>query len=191
MTHTALALCLVGTISLCPAGCTTDSADPDSGHTSPSPVQTTPTTPASPKSTIDPCLIGRWRQVSMQQTMTFDKKRVVATGWTGRTLNFGPSGIEIVSFDAATPITAPKAPRGAYRETYKGQAVYHVSTRVGVLRFESVDFGRTRVRWQYGSRRGVYTPDNVPPGPVEYTCGEKTHTQKNANYRATFTRLLQ
>jgi hypothetical protein len=138
---------------------------------------------------IDSCLVGRWRQVTMRQTITIAGARVVETGWTGRILDFRSSGIEVVRFDRATPLTAPKAPGGVYRATYRGQAVYRVGTRAGVLRFDSVDFSRARVRWQHGSRQGVYTPGNVPPGPVSYTCSATKHTQQNDSYQATFTRL--
>lgn len=126
--------------------------------------------------------------MSGRETITLDGARVVTTGWQGRVLDFRPAGIEVVSFNAAKPITA-KAPRGAYSVTYKGQATYRVNTRNGVLRFVSVDFSRTRVSWRYGARRDTYTPGDVAPGAVTYTCSATTHTQRNDFYQASFTRL--
>jgi hypothetical protein len=127
--------------------------------------------------------------VSGRETVRLDGKPVVTTGWQGRELDFRAPGTEIVSYDRAAPITAPKAPKGAYRVTYKGRAVYQVSTRNGVLRFVTVDFSRTRVSWRYGARSGAYTPGNATSSAVEYTCTATTHTQRNDSYQATFTRL--
>lgn len=135
---------------------------------------------------LDSCLIGRWRQESMRSRSTVDDRPVMLSGWTGRVLEFRADGTEIVDYDQASPMTGA-APGGRYTETWRGRAVYAVHTDGDRLVFDSVDFGMTRVAWEYAGQQGSGKPGLADP--VTYTCDEDIHTQKSDGYRASFTRL--
>lgn len=124
----------------------------------------------------------------MSQTWEFeDGSTAEATGWTGRVLEFRPDGTEVVIYDDATPVSAD-GPEGAAVNTWRGTAIYDVSTRDATLRFESVDFSDTEVTSEYAGDSDTYQPEGASE-QVTYTCDETTHTQRNASYKATFTRL--
>jgi hypothetical protein len=153
----------------------------------PDPATPSPDSP-EPEPAIDPCLIGRWHQDSMTQQWTVDGEAVEVDGWTGRILEFTDDGTEIVTYDDSTPLEADSAD-GPIVETWRGVAIYEVSTSEDVLTFESVDFSDTVIAWQHGDEEGTYQPDDNPSPPVTYTCDDTTHTQHHDTYEASFTRL--
>ena len=157
----------------------TGHGDPTGSGTSNPPVAAAPVTTAprssaaSANPALDPCLVGKWRMISMQ--ITADDWEGVAestfSGAVGMTVRIWPDGKEVDDYNASTSLTATI--KGAkYVLWYRGVQTKHVQTRGGRI-FVSEISGAQKYRMVRNGKTVQSGPANQQAPPdLPYICTE-------------------
>lgn len=144
---------------------------------------------SSPAAAIDECLVGSWEQKDLATQLPLNGKTYDTTGWNGRVLEFRADGTQVVDYADAEPLRS-QIPAGEYVETWKGTTSYELTTESGVMTFDAVDYGDTKVTRKLGGSGDTFEPKGLSQ-PLKYTCDESTLTQWADGFEAMFTRLDQ
>ena len=136
---------------------------------------------------VDPCIVGTWREVGEQDTVTLNGASGTVTGDRGRLLEFSPKGTETVSYAHASAIKGLVG--GAeYVLAERGYIVFTFSASGGTLAFYSADYKHLNSSATWGERR-LELRYSGPPAPDRYTCNRTSLTQSARGYHATFARI--
>jgi molecular chaperone DnaK len=142
--------------------------------------------PPSPSSSVDPCLVGQWRQTSYQITNKIDNIDTLFTGPGGATSTVTADGRSSTDYDTLTPMTATV--KGVlWKHVVRGTITSHIRTSGGMIYSTDVV---AHGSWQL-LRNGRVNNSGTLSGSLEsshYTCSGDTFEQDGSFYNMTFVR---
>ena len=135
---------------------------------------------------VDPCIVGTWRELGEQDTVSLNGASGTVRGDRGRLLEFSARGTETVSYAQAADIKGLVG-REEYVVAERGYIVFSFSASRGTLAFYSADYSHLKSSATWGARR-LELRYSGPPAPDRYSCTRTSLTQSARGYHATFAR---